>query len=203
MFSPIASCIFACRNVDKTKNGDVGRSTVALGQAAGLVQEVSKYDGMVANTARSAVSVFSKLANEHKAFEYAGKAVQFAADNVNPLICASGVVKTAMSDDKLETGITEAAALSAMFAGEGMIKKNYDKIANSPAVKKCVEGVSKTEVLKPVINYLEKNKLKGKTGAILKGLLFVGGSMASYSIGQKFGEATAKRASANVNALKN
>ncbi len=202
MYSPLATCIFACRNVDKTQNGDVGRSTVALGQAAGLVQEVSKYDGMVANTARSAVSVFSKLANEHKAFEYAGKAVQFAADNVNPLICASGVLKTAMSDDKVETGITETAALSAMFAGEGMIKQNYDKIANSSAVKSGVEGISKTQIFKPVVKYLEKHKLKGKAGAILKGLIFVGGSMTSYSIGQKFGEVTAKRVKANIETAK-
>ena len=198
MFSPVASCIFACRNVKKKKNGDVGRSTVAIGQAAGLVQEVSKYDGMVANTARSAVSVFSKLAKEHKAFDYAGKAVKFASENVNPLICASGVLKTAMSDDKVETGITEAAALSAMFAGEGMIKKNYDNIANSSLVREGVEGISKTKVLKPVVEYLEKHQLKGKAGAIMKGLLFVGGSMASYSAGQKLGETTAKRVKSNL-----
>ncbi len=203
MFSPIASCIFACRNVDKTKNGDVGRSTVALGQTAGLLQEVSKYDGLAANSARSALSVFSKLANEHKAFEYAGKAVQFAADNVNPLICASGVLKTAMSDDKVGTGVTEVAALSAMFAGEGMIKKNYDKAVNSKTVKEGISKLSKTKVLKPLFEYLEKHKLKGKAGAIIKGLLFVGGSMTSYAVGQKFGEATAKRVKANVKLVKN
>ncbi len=203
MFSPIASCIFACRNVDKTKNGDVGRSTVALGQTVGLLQEVSKYDGLAANSARSALSVFSKLANEHKAFEYAGKAVQFAADNVNPLICASGVLKTAMSDDKVGTGVTEVAALSAMFAGEGMIKKNYDKAVNSKTVKEGISKLSKTKVLKPLFEYLEKHKLKGKAGAIIKGLLFVGGSMTSYAVGQKFGEATANRVKANVKLVKN
>ncbi len=201
MFSPIASCIFAFRNVDKTQDGDVGRSTVALGQAAGLVQEVSKYDGMVASSARSAVSVFSKLANEHKAFEYAGKAVQFAADHVNPLICASGVLKTAMSDDKIQTGVTEVAALSAMFAGEGMIKKYYDTAVKSSSVKNGVEKLSKTQVLKPLFKYLEKHNLKGKAGAIIKGLLFVGGSMTAYSIGQKFGETTAKRVKANVESV--
>ena len=202
MFSPIASCIFACRNVDKTQDGDVGRSTVALGQTAGLVQEVSKYDGAVASTARSAVSVFSDLAKEHKAFEYAGKAVQFAADNVNPLICASGVLKTAMSDDKIETGVAEAAALSAMFAGEGMIKNNYDAAVNSKTVQDGVKTLSKTKKLKPVFEYLEKHNLKGKTGALIKGLAFVGGSMTSYAIGQKFGETTAKRVKANVETLK-
>ncbi len=202
MFSPVASCIFACRNVDKTKNGDVGRSAVAAGQAAGLVQEVSKYDGLVANSARSALSVFSNLAKENKAFEYATKAVKFAADNVNPLICASGVVKTAMSDDKIGTGVTEATALTAMFAGEGMIKKYYDKAVNSSSVKNGIKNLSKNKIMKPVFEYLEKHQLKGKAGAIIKGLLFVGGSMTSYAIGQKFGETTAKRVKANVNALK-
>ena len=202
MFSPVASCIFACRNVDKTKNGDVGRSAVAAGQAAGLVQEVSKYDGLVANSARSALSVFSNLAKENKAFEYATKAVKFAADNVNPLICASGVVKTAMSDDKIGTGVTEATALTAMFAGEGMIKKYYDKAVNSSSVKHGIKNLSKNKIMKPVFEYLEKHQLKGKAGAIIKGLLFVGGSMTSYAIGQKFGETTAKRVKANVNALK-
>ena len=155
MFSPVASCIFACRNVDKTKNGDVGRSAVAAGQAAGLVQEVSKYDGLVANSARSALSVFSNLAKENKAFEYATKAVKFAADNVNPLICASGVVKTAMSDDKIGTGVTEATALTAMFAGEGMIKKYYDKAVNSSSVKNGIKNLSKNKIMKPVFEYLE------------------------------------------------
>ena len=41
MFSAVASGIFAARNVDKTRDGDVGRSAVALGQTAGLVQEVA------------------------------------------------------------------------------------------------------------------------------------------------------------------
>lgn len=202
MFSPVASCIFACRNVDKTQNGDVGRSTVAIGQAAGLVQEVSKYDGMVANTARSALSVFSDLAKEHKAFEYAGKAVKFAAENVNPLICASGVLKTAMSDDKVETGVTEIAALSAMFAGEGMIKNNYDRIANSASVKNYVKDLSKTKWIKPLVKYLEKAKLTGKASAIVKGLTFVAGSMTSYSIGQALGKDVAGRVKSNMEAFK-
>lgn len=55
MFSAVASGIFAYRNADKTQNGEIGRSAVALGQTAGLVQEVAKYDGLAANTARSAL----------------------------------------------------------------------------------------------------------------------------------------------------
>lgn len=198
MFSAVASGIFAYRNADKTKNGEIGRSAVTLGQTAGLVQEVAKYDGVAANTARSALSVFSDLAKQNKAFEYTGKVTQFAVNNVNPLICASGVVKTAMADDKVKTGITEAAALSAMFAGEGLIKLHYDEAANSKAVKDAITKMSNTGVVKPVFEYLEKNKLGGKVGAVIKGLAFVGGSMASYSVGQKFGGGIANRVEANL-----
>ncbi len=199
MFSAVASGIFACRNADKTRNGEIGRSAVALGQTAGVVQEVAKYDGMVANTARSAVSVFSDLAKQNKAFEYAGKATQFAVNNVNPLICVSGVIKTATSDDKVKTGITEAAALSAMFAGEGLIKKNYDSLIKSKTSKNLLKKASNTKILKPVFEYLEKNKLGGKVGNIIKGLAFVGVSITSYTLGQKAGENISDRVKANIN----
>ena len=202
MFSAVASGIFAVRNADKTKNGEVGRSVVTLGQTAGIVQEVAKYDNVVANTARSAVSVFSNLAKQNKAFEYAGKFTQFAVDNVNPLICASGVIKTAMAEDKVKTGVTEAAALSAMFAGEGLIKLNYDKIASSKAVKDAGMKLAENKTFKPVFEYLSKNKMGGKIGTVVKGLAFVGGSMASYAVGQKFGEDIANRVEANLGLTK-
>lgn len=198
MFSAVASGIFAYRNADKTKNGEIGRSAVTLGQTAGLVQEVAKYDGLAANAARSTLSVFSNLAKQNKMFEYAGKATQFAVNNVNPLICASGVVKTAMSDDKVGTGVTEAAALSAMFAGEGLIKLHYDKAVNSKTCKDLIAKASDKKYIKPVFEYLEKHKLKGKTGAILKGLVFVGGSMSSYALGQNIGKDISKRVKANL-----
>lgn len=198
MFSAVASGIFAYRNADKTKNGDVGRGAVTYGQTAGLVQEVAKYDGAIANSARSASSVFSDLAKQNKAFEYAGKVTQFAVNNVNPLICASGVVKTAMSDDKVKTGITETTALSAMFLGEGMIKKYYEDVASSKTVQDGIKQFSESRIGKPIFEYLEKHKLKGKVGAIIKGLTFVAGSMTSYSIGQELGNPIAHRVKANL-----
>ena len=198
MFSAPATAIFAYRNADKTQNGDIGRGAVTYGQLAGLAQEVAKYDGAIANSARSALSVFSDLAKQNKAFEYAGKATQFAINNVNPLICASGVVKTAMSDDKVKTGITETAALSAMFLGEGMIKRYYDDMASSKTVQDGIKKFSESKIGKPIFEYLEKHKLKGKAGAIVKGLTFVAGSMTSYSIGQELGEPIANRVKANL-----
>lgn len=188
MYSAVASTIFAARNADKTQKGDIGRGAVTLGQTAGVVQEVAKYDGLAAKGARSALSVFSELAKENKAFEYAGKATQFAVNNVNPLICVSGVIKTAMSDDKVGTGITEAAALSAMFAGEALTKRYYDEIINSDTCKKMLEKASENKYLKPIFEWLEKNNYNGKAGLIIKGLTFVAASMTAYSIGQKIGK---------------
>ena len=189
MFSAAASSFFALRNIDKTKNkeGEVGRGAVAWGQTVGVVQEVAKYDGAIANTARSALSVFSDLAKEHKAFEYAGKATQFAVNNVNPLICVSGVIKTALADDKVQTGVTEAAALAAMFAGEGITKKYYDKAVGSETFKKAFNYLSNSRTLKPLFKYLEKNKLNGKVALIAKGLTFDTASMTSYAIGEQAG----------------
>ena len=198
MYSAVASGIFAVRNVDKTKNGDIGRSTVALGQTAGVLQEIAKTNGVAANAARSTISVFSDLAKQNKAFEYAGKFTKFAVDNVNPLICASGVVKTAMSDDKIGTGVTEGTALAAMFTGEALIKQNYDKIANSQTVKSACKKLADSKVLKPVLENISKYH-SGKTGTIVKGLTFVAGSMASYAVGEKLGKDLSKKIKTNLN----
>lgn len=189
MFSVAASSFFALRNVDKTKNqeGEVGRSVVALGQVAGVMQEVAKFDGAIANTARSALSVFSDLAKENKAFKYAGKFTQFAVNNVNPLICVSGVVKTALSDDKVQTGVTEACALGSMFVWEESTKAYYQSIVNSKSCKNLVEKASENKILKPLINFLEKHKLNGKAGAAVKAATFISASMTGYMIGEKYG----------------
>lgn len=185
MFSAVASSFFAVRNAKKTENGEVGRSAVALGQTAGVIQEVAKYDGAIASTAKSACSVFSDLAKQNKAFEYAGKVTKFAVNNVNPLICVSGGIKTLMSDDKVKTGTIEALALGAMFAGEGLTKKYYDTAVNSQTCKNLLQKASKAPVLKHLFNYLSKHKLNGKAGMVIKGLTFVTASITSYNIGEK------------------
>jgi hypothetical protein len=99
---------------------------------------------------------------------------------------------------KVKTGITEIAALSAMFAGEGMIKKYYDKTVSSSSVQNGIKQLSENKMFKPIFEYLEKHKLKGKAEAIIKGLTFVAGSMTSYSAGQEMGEHISKRVKANL-----
>lgn len=198
MFSPVASGIFTFRNIDKTANGDIGRGAVAYGQAAGVLQEAAKGTGAVGSAARSTMSVFSKMAKQHKAFEYAGKVTKFAVDNVNPLICVAGAYKTLKSDDKVKTGITEFCALGTMFAGESLIKNNYDLVVNSKICKNVLKKASDTKLLKPVFEYLAKHNLSGKVGSIIKGLAFVAGSIGSYTLGQKLGENVSNSVKANL-----
>ncbi len=190
MYSVAASSFFALRNVDKTKNkeGEIGRSAVAVGQTVGVLQEIAKLDGAVAKTARSALSVFSDLAKESSTFKYAGKVTQFAVNNVNPLICVSGVIKTALSDDKVQTGVTEACALGSMFVWEESTKAYYKDIINSEKCKNLIKNASENKLFKPLFSFIEKHKLQGKAGALVKALTFVTASITGYTIGENYGK---------------
>ena len=202
MFSSVATAIFSVRNADKAANGDYGRAGVSLVQGAKAANEATKriikLDDKIAKTADSATSIFKDLAKQHKALDYAGKAAKWCGNNVNPLICMSAGVKVAMSDDKLTSGITEAGALSGMFAGEYVVKQNYDKIAKSQTAHKCLEKASETKILKPVIKYIQNNKMGGKIGAIAKGVTFVAASIGSYAVGQNLSGEFADRIKSNI-----
>jgi hypothetical protein len=104
MYSAIASTIFAVRNVDKARHGDIGRSAVAATQGAGVISNVLKLD---------------KIAN-------------VASKSVNPLIVVSGAIKVARSDDKITSIFTETGAIATMFAGEAIVKANYAKFVKVP-----------------------------------------------------------------------
>lgn len=163
MSNAISSLIFAYRNVGKTQNGEIGRAPVAAAQGIKVLNEVARYNKFLAKGADATVSVFNDLAKKNKAVDYAVKGVNWATKNVNPLICVSGVLKVAMSEDKTSAAINEVASLSTMFAGEAIANK-----------------------------VLKKIPLKGKTGALIKGVLFVGASIGSYSLGEYMGKDLAK-----------
>lgn len=200
-FSPVATFIFASRNVDKANDGDNGRAVVAgcqgINFCSDVVNNIFKYDSTVAKTARSAASVFSEMAKDSKAFDYAGKAIKWGCNNVNPLICASGGLKVLRSDDKLNAGITETAALGTMFAGENIVKGNYERLAKSEIAKNAAQAAKDSKILKPLLKYTAEHKLNGKIGMVTKGLALVGGSIASYDLGQHFGKDIAKRVTSN------
>lgn len=188
MFSPVASTIFAYRNAEKTRDGDIGRGVVTVGQCAGVAQEIAKYDNIFALTTRSALKAYESLAKENKALSYLGKAVKFTADNVNPLICASSVLKVATSEDKVQTGVTETFALSGMFLGEAVMKQTFDNIFNEKNVKTVAQKASDNNILKSLAESFKNSKLSSRTAAFLKGVLFVCGSMTSYAMSEKVGK---------------
>ena len=188
MFSPVASTIFAFRNAEKTKNGDVGRSVVTVGQGVGVFKEVAKYDNIFAAGAKGALDAFNTMAKENKALNYAGKCLKFTADNVNPLICASGVLKVAMSDDKVHDGVVEATALAGMFAGEALMKDNFNNFFNETSFKNIAQKAIDKNILTDFAELVQKSKYTGKIASVLKGVAFVMGSIGSYALAQKVGE---------------
>lgn len=184
MFSPVASGIFAFRNIGKTENGEIGRAPVAIGQINGVIKEIGKYDKTIAMGTKNAVEILRDVAGKDSSvLKYAGKTVEFLSNNVNPLICASSALKVAMSDDKERTLKEEIGSLGFMFAGEHLISKNYDKIANSKTVTSTIDSMSKSKVFKPIFKAIEKNNWGGKIGSIIKGLTFVTASIGSSCAG--------------------
>lgn len=92
-----------------------------------------------------------------------------------------------MSDDKVGTGITETTALSSMFIGEGFMKKHFNDVFNEKNISGIAKKFTDYKILKPLADAVADVKIAGKIGAVIKGVTFVGGSMASYALGQSFG----------------
>ncbi len=194
----VPSGIFCYRNIKKVEDGEPQRGTVAFAQGAKIVQACANYNETTAKTANSLSSIFNEYAKKYKPVDYAGKAVKWATKNVNPLICASSVIKTAASDDKVGTGITEAGALAGMFAGEGMMKVYMDKVINGDNVLKLANKTKKFTWMKPLTEFLAKSGNSSKVAAVVKGILFVCGSMGSYSIGHSLAEKYSDRVKASL-----
>lgn len=198
MGNPISGLIFTCRSADKTQKGDIGRAPVTVGQFSNLCSEIAKFDNAIGAGAKSASSVFCELAKENKAFEYIGKGVKFASNNVNPLICASSVLKVATSDDKTKTAIVETGALSGMFLGEGLMKIHLDDFINDKTIHKQLTNIQNKGIFKTLADKILKSKAEGKIATILKGLIFVAGSIASYNVGQYISEDFANKVTCNA-----
>ena len=193
MFSPVASGIFAFRNVGKVENGEVGRAPVVVGQFAGVMKEISKYDNTIAMGAKNALNVFKDIAGDSKALQCTGKVVNFFSNNINPLIVASSVLKVANAEDKELVFREELGSLGFMFLGESLVAKNYDKIANSKTVTEALETASKSKAFSSIFKTIAKNNWGGKIGSIIKGLAFVTGSIGSSCLGLELTRSLLKR----------
>lgn len=170
-FSPFATYAFVGTNYDKVASGDLTRYPVLVGQIANAAQATAetaaKHSTKAAHVADEATSVFSKLAKSDKMFNGLSKTVKFVKNNINPLIVASGATKVVLAkkEDREKTLFSEGAMILGMFAGEGWMKKNLD-----------------TKVL-------SKLPIDKKWAPVVKGILFVAGSITASTIGQKIGEA--------------
>ncbi len=164
-YSNVATALFSVRNADKTTSGDIGRLPVTVGQSAAAVKAAAQMD----NPISKALSQGLEVAKSDKVVSKLGKVVKFASDNVNPLIVASSGLKVALADkeERKNTIITETGCLAGMFIGEGLMKKHLDKV-------------------------LEKLPVNKKWIPIIKGLVFVAGSITSSTIGQKIGKKVAQ-----------
>lgn len=198
MANIFSSAIFCTRNIDKTQNGEVGRSAVATGQGVNVVREIGKFDNAAGDAIKSATSIFTKMAQGSKVLGYTEKALDFASKNINPLICVSSGIKVVASDNKTETAINEMGALSGMFLGEGLFKHYQDKLFNEKTVGSVMEKVTKNKTANKYLNKILDMKYAGKYATLLKGLTFVLVSITSYEVGKKLSSDFANTACANL-----
>lgn len=181
MGNPISSLIFSVRNTDKFQNGDVGRLPVAIGQANNVCRAIAEVQNPLGIAVRTTGDVLEKASKSEKLLEYAGKGVKFVSNNINPFICAAGGVKVLMAEDKGSALVEEGASLGMMFTGEHFLKKYASQIHEKTGINKFASLID-SKCLK------SKPNLQGKIGKVLEGILFVTGSIISYSIGNKVGK---------------
>ncbi len=129
-----SSGVFSFRKVDSAANSTnpfVGAMNmdIAGGQvlnAAKGVSNVAKYSkGSISSGILSAEESIKNLAKTDKIVGGISKVLNFTANNINPIICATGVAKVACAKDekRTETAIEEGTALGVMFGSETLAKR--------------------------------------------------------------------------------
>ena len=189
-FSDVATVGFAIRNIDKVNSGDLGRIPIAAGQTYSALKAGAELNSLFAKGAQSAVlaagndsSVLKTVsngvdklangvktvANEEPVLKVITKGVKFASENVNTLICASSALKvlTSEKEERKNVLISEVGCIAGMFLGEGWMKKNLNK-------------------------YLDKLPIDKKFVPIIRGALFIAGSIGASTLGQKAGKKVAQ-----------
>ena len=169
----VKSLVFGGRNFDKVTNSkvhDEGRILATAGQFKKAINTVQSLDNKVAKGASAAIEQVSKAAKASKyasTFEKVNKAANFAAKNVNPLLCVAAGYRVATAKDKKKAIVREAVGMTTMFAVEKQMN-NYIKMAKTSG------WVSKIP---------NKNlRILAEAGL---GLAFVAGSILSSTAGYK------------------
>lgn len=192
MSNIVSSAIFCARNFDKTESKlqddktsvAASRFLIAAGQGKKVLDYVRTLDNEIGHGANGAVDAVKAVGKDNKLFKYGVEAIDFASKKINPLIIASSGLDVLTSDDKDSTLITNAGALSAMFATEDLMKKHMDKIPKMKYIKPIAEKIMK---------FAAKHGMEARLPAAVHGVAFVVGSCAAYSMGEKFGSLVAKK----------
>jgi hypothetical protein len=164
-YSPIASVAFTVRSADKTAAGDIGRAPVTVVQGASVVKAASQYQNPFSKALKRGLEYVAKDETVAKL----GKIANFGAEHVNSLIALSSGIKvlSAKKEDRRNTLIAETGCFTGMILGEGWMKKNLNK-------------------------YLDQLPVAKKWIPLIKGIVFVTGSISCSTIGLKLGKKLAQ-----------
>ena len=178
-------------------NMDIAAGQTLKGfKAAKEVAAVSNKDAHI--MAEGASEAIKNLSKTNKVVSGIGKVVDFTANNINPIICATSAAKVLFgADDKLDAGAREIISLGSMFAAERAAKtflgmpyttKEGGKVVNhlrtalynkNPFLKSQVSAMKDYCATKKLFNRISLNFVPGAA----KGLAFVGASIAGYKLG--------------------
>lgn len=175
-----------------------GRAAKALALAMDPASDVAT---------KGAAEVIKGTSTTGKFLKGVGKVINFTADNINPVIVATGAIKVLGSDDKLDTAARESTSLLCMFGAEAGMKSfigmPITKNVNGKTISvkrdgayKNLFGTKQLEAMndfflvkKSMAECTKSQKLLKAVPGIAKGLLFVGASIAGYQIGGKVADA--------------
>lgn len=181
--------VYGAMNIDIAA-GQVLKGVRAMNEIASMSNAQS------AATLNGAKEAIKNLSKTSKIMNTTAKVVKFTADNINPIICLTSGVKVLGSEDKLDTGITEAMALTSMFTAEKCAKEflglSRKKLINGKKVAVVgnagYEKLFKKEQLNAITDFCSTKKLFNKFSlemlpGTVKGLAFVSASILGYKLG--------------------
>ena len=169
----VKSLVFGGRNFDKVTNSkvhDEGRILATVGQFKKAINTVRTLDKNCPKGASAAIEHVAKAAKASKyasTFEKVNKAANFAAKNVNPLLCVAAGYRVATAKDKKKAVVREAVGMGTMFAVESQMNKYINMVKKTGWVSK---------ISNPKLRMLAEAGL---------GLAFVAGSVLSSTAGYK------------------
>ena len=163
-YSPLASVAFTYRSADKAADGDIGRAPVTIVQGASVVKAAMQYQNPFSKALKRGIEFVAKDETAAKL----GKVVNFGAEHVNSLIALSGAIKviSAKKEERRKTLLAESGCFTGMILGEGWMKRNLNK-------------------------YLDQLPVAKKWIPLIKGIVFVTGSISCSTAGYQIGKLAA------------